>query len=698
MIIWRYSLEDQDNREEVYVPLEGADVSKAIHNVTVKDMPRSRVDASYHSIIEKAESNLEYRGITINMKHDLRVVTLNVNGLTSQKLSEILWWIQVTKTDVFICIDTRATERESKHYHQQCYRTLGATTVVRSAPVSELVEKIKPQQKQNALVGGQMVIVNKKWGPHVTSFWKDSTGYGILTATMVRSQTQSILILGTYWPHLASSKNHGELYPLWSKVERWMQQHKEQGSPLAYIQNLISAKTNTHIYNKGKSTGNITILAGDLNSNFKEKGASGGCHKGTVKWAEETGWVNQSHNIASQMTTPLATHCSKNVPDSWIDHILIHETSHRCEQMGVATSEGAFWSTVSDHRPLIADFKIVGGLRGGATPLPSKPKPKMVQPELMNSVQIEALHEAQDQWLVSNPLNPNASDEEIGEHLRAMSDFASVAVQQLKSTAWHRNRRNNTYVGGWSPTMMLVKKQLETLTEILCHVKGLRGRRKWENLEQQGRGLIRLMKSWEGVAGRYTYPEGINKWDLMEEGGYGPNFWRTYSKLLDERVVIEATKIAWRNFHGKKRKEDRKKYSEFLVRQAELVERKQYKAFIKSSLGERTEQYNLEYVNKGGDDFTTHPMECHNIATEVMHKWHEAPKDYNGTIHHKDFDWKASGHDMRLLMRIAKGMNIPYDVAKTIVQAFREAPKAQLVRAQLAVELATPPTFMEFYE
>ena len=48
-------------------------------------------------------------------------------------------------------------------------------------------------------------------------------------------------------------------------------------------------------------------------------------------------------------------------------------------------------------------------------------------------------------------------------------------------------------------------------------------------------------------------------------------------------------------------------------------------------------------------------------------------------------------------MEIARGMNIPYDVARTIVRAFKEVPKAQLVRAELAAELATPPTYTKFY-
>ena len=72
---------------------------------------------------------------------------------------------------------------------------MGTTTVVRSAPVPELERKIKPLQEQNARVGGQMIIVNKKWGPHVTDFTRDNTGYGVVTTTKLKAQNQSIMIV-----------------------------------------------------------------------------------------------------------------------------------------------------------------------------------------------------------------------------------------------------------------------------------------------------------------------------------------------------------------------------------------------------------------------------------------------------------------------------------------------------------------------
>ena len=307
---------DQDGMIiETNSPLEGTEVTNNFHTKQSKDLPRSRVDSSYHSIADKSIPTLEYRGICITKQHDIRIATLNVNGLNTQKLSEILWWMQMAEVDILIGIDTRATEKECKNYRHQCYQTLGATSVVRVAPIPEVEGKVKPLQNQNSRVGGQIIIVNKKWGPHVTAFWKDSTGFGVVTATTLVSKNQSIQIIGTYWPVLVVTKGQSETNPLWSKVERWMHQNREKGSPLSYIQHIISVKANKHIYNGGKSTGNIALLMGDLNSNFTINGR-GGCHKGTVTWAEENGWLNRSHELANQLSPSLATHCTPRGTDT----------------------------------------------------------------------------------------------------------------------------------------------------------------------------------------------------------------------------------------------------------------------------------------------------------------------------------------------------------------------------------------------
>ena len=130
--------ENEENTSNT--PMEGSEITNQIHTKNSKDLPRSRVDASYHSIADKSNPTLEYRGVSITTQHDIRIATLNVNGLNTQKLSEILWWIQMSEVDVFIGIDTRSTEKECKNYKNQCYQTLGATTVVRVAPIPDVVE------------------------------------------------------------------------------------------------------------------------------------------------------------------------------------------------------------------------------------------------------------------------------------------------------------------------------------------------------------------------------------------------------------------------------------------------------------------------------------------------------------------------------------------------------------------------------
>ena len=71
---------------------------------------------------------------------------------------------------------------------------------------------------------------------------------------------------------------------------------------------------------------------GDLNSNFTIN-CRGGCHKGN-------GWLNRSHELANQLSPLLATHCTPRGTNTWIDHILVHDTSNRIEQRAIAASEG----------------------------------------------------------------------------------------------------------------------------------------------------------------------------------------------------------------------------------------------------------------------------------------------------------------------------------------------------------------------
>ena len=79
-----------------------------------------------------------------------------------------------------------------------------------------------------------------------------------------------------------------------------------------------------------------------------------------------------------------------------------------------------------------------------------------------------------------------------------------------------------------------------------------------------------------------------------------------------------------------------------------------------------------------------------------MYNWHASPVYEEWTIHHKDFDWEGCTNDENLISEAAIKMNVPTGAAKTIAKAFQEAPLAQQVRAQLIVELANPPTFIEF--
>ena len=49
-------------------------------------------------------------------------------------------------------------------------------------------------------VGGMLLIVSNKWSKHIKEWWKDPSGYGVVSGVTIQGISQIITIFGTYWP------------------------------------------------------------------------------------------------------------------------------------------------------------------------------------------------------------------------------------------------------------------------------------------------------------------------------------------------------------------------------------------------------------------------------------------------------------------------------------------------------------------
>ena len=113
-------------------------------------------------------------GYTTSLNSNLRVGSLNTNGLTSHKLTELLWYMRLEQLDVFFLIDTRATQRSGKFLCRQARDFLGPGCVAQVSPARPAMNG--DATSRHALVGGQILLVAPTWGSAFKSSRQDPTG------------------------------------------------------------------------------------------------------------------------------------------------------------------------------------------------------------------------------------------------------------------------------------------------------------------------------------------------------------------------------------------------------------------------------------------------------------------------------------------------------------------------------------------
>ena len=173
---------------------------------------RSRPSPTYGTLwssLQCGPNHVALAGYTTSLPPNLRVGTLNTNGLTSPKLTEILWYMRLEQLDVFFLIDTRAPLRAGKVLSRQARDFLGPGSVAQISPARPAYDS--EATARHALVGGQLLLVAPTWGCSLKSSRKDPTGLGVLTEAVLGCAGADILLLGTYFPS----------HPARARVLRW---------------------------------------------------------------------------------------------------------------------------------------------------------------------------------------------------------------------------------------------------------------------------------------------------------------------------------------------------------------------------------------------------------------------------------------------------------------------------------------------
>ncbi|OXE35246.1 MAG: hypothetical protein CGW95_15080 [Phenylobacterium zucineum] len=238
----------------------------------------------------------------------LTISSLNVNGLSGPKLTELTWFMQHLSVDVLILVDTRCGSRQSKHLAQQARRQLGIGGGAHYQAATAGPTTRRGPYQRSALVGGMMFLLSPRWAAKTRQFVADPTGLGVIAGVTLARPEGDILIFGTYWPCPPSS---AESMGLWNKLQQWLHRMNCTVNPIKYIRGVLQGRISRHLGRLSPTvTSPIAVVAGDFNASWDDRH---GPHRGLADWARATGLVNPGYNQASE-SSPSATFYSGFAP------------------------------------------------------------------------------------------------------------------------------------------------------------------------------------------------------------------------------------------------------------------------------------------------------------------------------------------------------------------------------------------------
>ena len=250
-------------------------------------LPARWCNQAYHNSVigELGPYALAFHGTTTSEEPDITIASLNVNGLTGAKLTEILWLQQHATIDVLILVDVRCSHRQLKFLAKTARDHMGLGSWAHASPARNLTGT--EGARRHEMVGGQLILITPRWGGAVRYAHADPTGLGILTEVILGASGGDIQLLGTYFP-CPTTTGTGQSNRLWDKTQAWLGTQSIHKSPQAYLQDTIQTRVLRHL-GRGTDTSparrNVALVGGDFNSTWEG-------HHGPLRGLG--GWAAQS--------------------------------------------------------------------------------------------------------------------------------------------------------------------------------------------------------------------------------------------------------------------------------------------------------------------------------------------------------------------------------------------------------------------
>jgi len=132
------------------------------------------------------------------LENDFRIVYFNINGLDGFKHAELLASMSSYSVDCLVLIDARVPKQQARHYLRETRAELGPGAVcLVSSPSSTSTSS---DGSDSIKVGGNVIILNARWGPSLVNFKSDPSGLCVVDEAIVGTAHGRLRILATYWP------------------------------------------------------------------------------------------------------------------------------------------------------------------------------------------------------------------------------------------------------------------------------------------------------------------------------------------------------------------------------------------------------------------------------------------------------------------------------------------------------------------
>ena len=618
--------------------------------------------------------SLTLQGLTLlSHSSDLLTATLNVNGLTLPKLTELLWYMACRAIDVLFLIDTRCGTRESSRLCRHARSVLGVGSGAYACAAQGAACSRRHTCSRAGLVGGQIALLTPRWATRCIRVIEDPTHLGVLFGVLLSGLQGPIQILGTYWPCPPPSATDDHM-GLHSKLQQWLHRLHINMAPMDYLRGLVRGRVLRHLSHITDTAPHpISLVLGDFNASWN--GLSGP-HKGLSSWAATTGLLNPFAYAAHISPFSVASFYSGLRPVGLIDHIFLSQSYPGLVSL-TALDDGSFWSTISDHRPILLGLSspaLQVRRLGRPVTRPNWPKTEVPsQPPLLRQYQAQ---------LVDRPLMPITDTSSSAEYLfQVCVDTAAIAASLSPPSA----NKGKRWKDGWSPPMMCLKANLEALWQIWGHLRGTGGRHIWKSQADMDTNLEQILAPWERVVHYHYRDDPAAYHAILARGGYPPSYWRTLDTL-----VLESIHLVKGQLHGRNRNYLRMLINAQVYRRETSRLKGKLGRVIRSILHEEVQFYPIETLRVAPDSILTDGSQIHNAVTAHFEEWYRAPPSPD----HVEAWWVQK--DRQAFIEVGRQAAIPDPLLQILWTGLLHVPRRPAVVAELEMILSSPPSFADF--